>query len=167
VGTDREAAARLVNTRLHIARRPAPLPPAGGKTSSTRRRPVGLAAVSPDGAELGRIDAVHDYGAGSAWRSSAHRAVHPAAVPAVDIAAGRVTVQPPAETLGGELAVTLGRATVLTLFPEMFPGPLGQSLAGRGLERGAGRWPHRTSAPTPPTATATWTTRPSAAARGW
>ena len=29
------------------------------------------------------------------------------------------------------------RATVLTLFPAMFPGPLGQSLAGRGLEDGA------------------------------
>jgi tRNA (guanine37-N1)-methyltransferase len=29
------------------------------------------------------------------------------------------------------------RATVLTLFPEMFPGPLGYSLAGRALERGA------------------------------
>jgi tRNA (guanine37-N1)-methyltransferase len=28
------------------------------------------------------------------------------------------------------------RATVLTLFPEMFPGPLGFSLAGRALERG-------------------------------
>lgn len=28
------------------------------------------------------------------------------------------------------------RATVLTLFPGMFPGPLGASLAGRGLERG-------------------------------
>jgi len=28
------------------------------------------------------------------------------------------------------------RAVVLTLFPEMFPGPLGVSLAGRGLERG-------------------------------
>jgi len=28
------------------------------------------------------------------------------------------------------------RATVLTIFPEMFPGPLGQSLAGRALERG-------------------------------
>lgn len=27
-------------------------------------------------------------------------------------------------------------ARVLTLFPEMFPGPLGQSLAGRALERG-------------------------------
>jgi tRNA (guanine37-N1)-methyltransferase len=29
------------------------------------------------------------------------------------------------------------RATVLTLFPEMFPGPLGVSLAGRALARGA------------------------------
>ena len=28
------------------------------------------------------------------------------------------------------------RATVLTVFPEMFPGPLGLSLAGRGLGRG-------------------------------
>ena len=28
------------------------------------------------------------------------------------------------------------RASVLTLFPGMFPGPLGQSLAGRGLARG-------------------------------
>ncbi|HEY0446201.1 MAG TPA: tRNA (guanosine(37)-N1)-methyltransferase TrmD [Allosphingosinicella sp.] len=30
------------------------------------------------------------------------------------------------------------RATILTLYPEMFPGPLGQSLAGRAL--GAGAW---------------------------
>jgi tRNA (guanine37-N1)-methyltransferase len=30
------------------------------------------------------------------------------------------------------------RATILTLFPEMFPGPLGHSLAGRALE--AGLW---------------------------
>jgi tRNA (guanine37-N1)-methyltransferase len=29
------------------------------------------------------------------------------------------------------------RATVLTLFPEMFPGPLGQSLAGKALAAGA------------------------------
>ena len=28
------------------------------------------------------------------------------------------------------------RASVLTLFPEMFPGPLGQSLAGRALQAG-------------------------------
>ena len=30
------------------------------------------------------------------------------------------------------------KARVLTLFPEMFPGPLGQSLAGRALAEG--RW---------------------------
>jgi len=28
------------------------------------------------------------------------------------------------------------RATVLTIFPEMFPGPLGASLAGKALEKG-------------------------------
>ena len=28
-------------------------------------------------------------------------------------------------------------ATILTLYPEMFPGPLGISLAGRGLAEGA------------------------------
>ena len=28
------------------------------------------------------------------------------------------------------------RATVLTLYPEMFPGPLGHSLAGKALEHG-------------------------------
>lgn len=31
---------------------------------------------------------------------------------------------------------TLFSAIVLTLFPEMFPGPLGQSLAGKALEKG-------------------------------
>ena len=34
------------------------------------------------------------------------------------------------------------RATVLTLFPEMFPGPLGISLVGQALE--AGLWSLRT-----------------------
>src|SRR5688500_13456894 len=28
------------------------------------------------------------------------------------------------------------KATILTLFPEMFPGPLGVSLAGKALEQG-------------------------------
>ncbi len=31
---------------------------------------------------------------------------------------------------------TIWRATVLTLFPEMFPGPLGISLAGKALSSG-------------------------------
>ena len=29
------------------------------------------------------------------------------------------------------------RASVLTIFPDMFPGPLGTSLAGRALSAGA------------------------------
>ena len=32
--------------------------------------------------------------------------------------------------------MTAWTATVLTIFPEMFPGPLGQSLAGKALQRG-------------------------------
>ena len=32
--------------------------------------------------------------------------------------------------------IKIWRATVLTLFPEMFPGPLGVSLAGRALAVG-------------------------------
>lgn len=35
-----------------------------------------------------------------------------------------------------EGAVAPWRATVLTLYPDMFPGPLGTSLAGRALEKG-------------------------------
>jgi tRNA (guanine37-N1)-methyltransferase len=35
--------------------------------------------------------------------------------------------------------MTTWRATVLTLFPEVFPGPLGASLAGRGLRDGLWR----------------------------
>jgi tRNA (guanine37-N1)-methyltransferase len=33
-------------------------------------------------------------------------------------------------------STTIWRATVLTLFPEMFPGPLGVSLAGKALASG-------------------------------
>ena len=52
------------------------------------------------------------------------------------------------------------RASVLTLFPEMFPGPLAHSLAGRALANGLWSLQARTSATSPPTGTARWTTRP-------
>jgi tRNA (guanine37-N1)-methyltransferase len=39
-------------------------------------------------------------------------------------------------TSGKTMAGEPWQATVLTVFPEMFPGPLGQSLAGKGLEKG-------------------------------
>ena len=60
----------------------------------------------------------------------------------VDLAAGRLVVAPPAELLpeqprggGGPMSAPWA-ATVVTLFPEMFPGPLGHSLAGRALQDG-------------------------------
>ncbi len=37
---------------------------------------------------------------------------------------------------GGPLAPAPWRVRVLTIFPDMFPGPLGQSLAGKALEAG-------------------------------
>jgi 16S rRNA processing protein RimM len=96
--TDRDAAARLVNTRLHIARDRLP-PPEEDEFYVADL--VGLSAIGPDGTELGRIEAVHDYGAGASIEIGP--LIVPftrAAVPHVDIAAGRVTVHPPAETAG-------------------------------------------------------------------
>ncbi len=97
---DRDAAARLVNTRLLIERDRLPPPDAEEFYIADL---VGLSAIGPDGAELGRIEAVHDYGAGASIEIG--RLIVPftrAAVPHVDIAAGRVTVHPPAETAGEE-----------------------------------------------------------------
>jgi 16S rRNA processing protein RimM len=64
---------------------------------------IGLAAVTPGGAVLGKIKAVHDFGAGdlleieppkgSAW----HLPFTRACVPEVDIAGGKVVVVRPAE----------------------------------------------------------------------
>ena len=59
------------------------------------------------------------------------------------------------------------RASILTLFPEMFPGPLGHSLADRALRRTSGRCRPSTSATSPPIGTAPLTTPRSAAAPGW
>ena len=59
------------------------------------------------------------------------------------------------------------RATVLTIFPEMFPGPLGASLAGKALASGLWALDTWTSALMRPTGTAPSTTRRPAAAPAW
>ena len=59
------------------------------------------------------------------------------------------------------------RATILTLFPEMFPGPLGLSLAGKALASGLWSLDAQTSARRRPTGTAPWTTRRPAAGPAW
>ncbi len=65
----------LVNTRLYIERDRLPEPEADEFYLADL---VGLAAVAPDGRRLGRVDAVHDYGAGSSLEIGALAgAVHP------------------------------------------------------------------------------------------
>lgn len=92
---DRTAAERLTNLRLYVDRDqlPAPDPDEFYVTDL-----IGLAAVSADGAPLGRIATVHDYGAGASLETETGLLVPftRAAVPAIDLAAGRVTIAPPA-----------------------------------------------------------------------
>jgi 16S rRNA processing protein RimM len=64
---------------------------------------IGLAAVAPDGAELGTVTAVHNYGAGDLLEIAPKRGetllvpFTRAVVPEVDLAAGRVIIVPPEE----------------------------------------------------------------------
>ncbi len=93
---DRNAAHALVNTRLYVDRNR--LPPPEDEDEFYLADLIGLRAVSPQGHELGRIDTVHDYGAGASLEIG--RLIVPftkACVPVVDLAAGTVTVIPPAE----------------------------------------------------------------------
>lgn len=100
---DRAAAARLVNTRLYIER--GRLPPPDDEDEFYLADLIGLDAVGPDGARLGRVATVHDYGAGASLeiaREAAQPLLVPftrACVPEVDPGAGRVVVVPPGEVV--------------------------------------------------------------------
>jgi 16S rRNA processing protein RimM len=92
---NRDAAERLVNVRLYVDR--AQLP-AAGEEEFYLIDLVGLQAVGPDGAALGTVQAVHDYGAGTSLEiGSLLVPFTRACVPQVDIAGGRLVVVPPAE----------------------------------------------------------------------
>jgi 16S rRNA processing protein RimM len=93
---DRDAAQALVNTRLYVDRDR--LPPPEDEDEFYLADLIGLRAVTPEGRDLGRIDTVHDYGAGASLEIG--RLLVPftrACVPTVDLAAGTVTVIPPDE----------------------------------------------------------------------
>jgi 16S rRNA processing protein RimM len=99
---DRAAAERLVNVKLYVERGRLPEPDADEFYVADL---VGLTAVAEDGRELGRVDAVHDHGAGTFLEVGPLLVPFTrAAVPVVDIAAGRVTVAPPAEIAGDKPA---------------------------------------------------------------
>ena len=96
----RDEAARLTNRRLLIDRADLPEPEPDEFYLADL---VGLDAVSEDGAAIGRVTATHDYGAGVSLEIGRPDAApllvaftH-AAIPAIDIAAGRLTVIPPGE----------------------------------------------------------------------
>ncbi len=94
---DRTAAERLVNTKLYIERDRLPEPDLEEFYLADL---IGLAAVAPDGASLGRVDAVHDYGAGASLEIGTLLIPFTrACVPEVDTAVGRIVVVPPEEII--------------------------------------------------------------------
>ncbi len=98
----REAAEALTNVGIFIER--ALLPPPDDEDDFYHADLIGLAAVNLEGEPFGRVVAVHDFGAGDIIeiaREGAPKGAKTimlpftkAAVPAVDIKAGRLTVDP-------------------------------------------------------------------------
>ena len=152
---DRDRAEALRGLRLYLPR--AALPPAG-QEEYYHADLIGLEAALADGTALGHVRAVHDFGAGDTLeierpaRPAGHGPVHPRdradcrprRRPAGARSAARADRRPgaPAPVQGPPPRGRAGagrmswRATVLTIFPEMLPGPLAYSLAGKALEAG-------------------------------
>jgi len=98
---DRNAAEMLRNIDLFVPRDR--LPPIEEDDTFYHADLVGLAAVTPDGAEVGRVMAMHNFGAGDVVEirptTGGQTLMLPfteAAVPEVDVKAGRMVVVMPA-----------------------------------------------------------------------
>jgi 16S rRNA processing protein RimM len=94
--SDRNAAEALAGTDLYVDR--AQLP-AAGEGEFYHADLIGLAAVAPDGGEVGRVVAVHNFGAGDLIevalvdsRRTEHIPFNDDFVPEVDLAEGRIVV---------------------------------------------------------------------------
>jgi 16S rRNA processing protein RimM len=96
---DRDAAERLTNLKLYVPRDR--LPPVEDDDTFYQSDLIGLAAVTPEGAELGTVKAVHNFGAGDLIEiatGSDKPLLVPftvEAVPSVDIKGKRIVVVPP------------------------------------------------------------------------
>jgi 16S rRNA processing protein RimM len=101
--TDRDAAERLKSVRLYVSRDVLPPPE---EEEYYHADLMGLAAFLEDGTPLGRVVAVHEYGAGDSLElqgADGRALIVPftrAAVPVVDLAGGRLVVVPPDGLLG-------------------------------------------------------------------
>ena len=96
---DRAAAEALKGVRLYVARAALPQPE---PESWYHGDLIGLAAVAPDGATLGSVEAVRNFGAGdlleiafSGRRTTELVPFTKALVPEVDVAAGRIVLALP------------------------------------------------------------------------
>ncbi len=94
---DRNEAETLTNLRLTIDRAALPEPEPDEFYLADL---IGLEARDETGRPLGRVDAVHDYGAGVSLEIAAANLIVPftrAAVPAIDVAGGHLTIVAPDE----------------------------------------------------------------------
>jgi 16S rRNA processing protein RimM len=105
---DRDQAEALRGLRLYLPR--AALPPPG-EDEYYHADLIGLEAVLADGTPLGRVRAVHDFGAGDTLdidRPNGPPVMVPftkAVVPTIDMAAGRLLIDPPPGLLDEPRAV--------------------------------------------------------------
>ena len=103
---DRTAAEAIRGLRLYVAREALP---AAGEREWYEADLIGLPAVGRDGRDWGKVVAFHDFGAGltmevsggGASRGSLMLPFNDAAVPEIDVAGGKVVVDPPAGILPG------------------------------------------------------------------
>ena len=100
--SDRDAAAKLTGLRLFVPRDALPAPE---EDEFYLADLIGLRAVTAEGADLGRVVSVEDFGGGSflTLRDAAGRDSEipftRACVPAVDLAGGTCTIIPPDEVV--------------------------------------------------------------------
>jgi 16S rRNA processing protein RimM len=100
--TDRTGAERLRNLDLYVPRER--LPPTADE-EFYHADLIGLAAVTSAGEAVGTVVALHNFGAGDLVElrpadggASMLLPFNATAVPAIDVAAGRIVVEPPTET---------------------------------------------------------------------
>ena len=100
---DRDAAEKLRNIELYIPR--ARLPKIEEADTFYHADLVGLDAITPDGARVGTVHALHNFGAGDIIEIAPAEGGDPlmlpfneTTVPKIDVAARQVVVVPPVET---------------------------------------------------------------------
>jgi 16S rRNA processing protein RimM len=96
---DRSAAEALKGVKLYVPRSALPAPDEDEFYYSDL---IGLTAVAMDGAELGKVRGVYDFGGGDVIELTGPQGtvMYPftrAVVPVVDLAQGRIVIDPPAE----------------------------------------------------------------------